>query len=170
MSNQSLNVITKTGDYIGNNVPELVPYVGLSTWCIMRAHVQSDNAASITVITNDKVIIDIYRESDGTYKIYPLALKSDLAGFRILTAGRSSRFFTESQDIGYTETQTIPIPNSGQSVAYALVTLNLSGDTADAVAIRTLDVSSTSFSIHCKLLWKTLGDVYVYADYVVLGK
>ena len=87
ISNQSLDVITKTGGYTGNNIPELIPYVGSSAWCIIRAHVQSDNAASLDVITNVGSIINIYRESDGTYKIYPLALKSETLTFRGAFAG-----------------------------------------------------------------------------------
>ena len=87
ISNQSLDVITKTGDYTGNNIPELIPYVGSSAWCIIRAHVQSDNAASLDVITNVGSIINIYRESDGTYKIYPLALKSETLTFRGIFEG-----------------------------------------------------------------------------------
>lgn len=77
MSGKSLNTITKTGTYTGGNIPELIPYVGSSAWCIIQANVQTDNAASFDVITSTGSIINIYREN-GTYKFYPLALKSDL--------------------------------------------------------------------------------------------
>lgn len=77
MSGKSLNTITKTGTYIGGDIPELIPYVGSSAWCIIQANVQTDNAASFDVITSTGSIINIYREN-GTYKFYPLALKSDL--------------------------------------------------------------------------------------------
>lgn len=77
MSGKSLNTITKTGTYIGGNIPELIPYVGSSAWCIIQANVQTDNAATFDVITSTGSIINIYREN-GTYKFYHLALKSDL--------------------------------------------------------------------------------------------
>lgn len=93
-----------------------------------------------------------------------------MAGFRILAVGRSQRFFKSTYGAGSTERQTISIPDSGQSAAYALVSLNLTGTTADAVAIRTLNVGTTSFDIQCKLLQGASESVLVFVDYVVFGK
>lgn len=93
-----------------------------------------------------------------------------MAGFRILAVGRSQRFFKSTYGAGSTERQTISIPDSGQPAAYALVSLNLTGTTADAVAIRTLNVGTTSFDIQCKLLQGASESVLVFVDYVVFGK
>lgn len=107
----------------------------------------------------------------GTWGAWNVGVtKSDLAGFRILSVGRSSRFFSSSYEAGSTEKQTISIPNTGQSVAYALVTLNLEGTTAEAIALRTVNVKATSFDIHCKLIQKIPESATVYVDYVVFGK
>lgn len=78
ISNQSLDIITKTGNYCGANISELVPYITPSSWCGIKAYVQSDNAAFFHIITNNNIVINAYRDGDGTYKFYPLALKSDL--------------------------------------------------------------------------------------------
>lgn len=78
ISNQSLDIITKTGNYCGANISELKSYITPSSWCGIKAYVQSDNAAFFNIITNDNIVINVYRDSNGTYKIYPLALKSDL--------------------------------------------------------------------------------------------
>ena len=79
ISDQSLDIITKTGNYRGANISELVPYITPSSWCGIKAYVQSDNAAFFNIITSDNIVINAYRDGDGTYKIYPLALKSDLS-------------------------------------------------------------------------------------------
>ena len=79
ISNQSLDIITKTGNYRGANISELIPYTTPSSWCGIKAYVQSDNAAFFNIITNNNIVINAYRDGDGTYKIYPLALKSDLS-------------------------------------------------------------------------------------------
>ena len=81
ISNQSLDIITKTGNYCGANISELTPYITPSSWCGIKAYVQSDNAAFFNIITNDNIVINVYRDGDGTYKFYPLALKSDLSKF-----------------------------------------------------------------------------------------
>ena len=81
ISDQSLDIITKTGNYRGANISELVPYITPSSWCGIKAYVQSDNAAFFHIITNNNIVINAYRDSDGTYKFYPLALKSDLSSF-----------------------------------------------------------------------------------------
>lgn len=78
ISNQSLDIITKTGNYRGANISELIPYTTPSSWCGIKAYVQSDNAAFFYIITSDNIVINAYRGGDGTYKFYPLALKSDL--------------------------------------------------------------------------------------------
>lgn len=78
ISNQSLDIITKTGNYRGANISELKSYITPSSWCGIKAYVQSDNAAFFHIVTSDNIVICAYRDGDGTYKIYPLALKSDL--------------------------------------------------------------------------------------------
>ena len=77
ISDQSLDVITKTGNYRGANISELKSYITPSSWCGIKAYVQSDNAAFFYIITSDNIVINAYRDGDGTYKIYPIALKSD---------------------------------------------------------------------------------------------
>ena len=79
ISNQSLDIITKTGNYRGANISELKSYITPSSWCGIKAYVQSDNAAFFHIVTSDNIVICAYRDGDGTYKIYPLALKSDLS-------------------------------------------------------------------------------------------
>lgn len=87
ISNQSLDIITKTGNYCGANISELKSYITPSSWCGIKAYVQSDNAAFFYIITNDNIVINAYRDGDGTYKIYPLALKSETLTFRGVFAG-----------------------------------------------------------------------------------
>lgn len=169
ISNGSLDQITTTGFYFGSNITEVTPYIKSHKWCLINAYV-SGNSASIFVTAGDAMALSIYRNGDGIYSYYPIATKSDLAGFRILAVGRSQRFFKSTHGAGSTESQTISIPDSGQSAAYALVSLNLNGTTADAVAIRTLNVGTTSFDIHCKLLQGVPENALVFVDYVVFGK
>lgn len=169
ISDGSLNQITTTGFYFGSNITEVTPYIKSHMWCLINAYV-SGNSASIFVIAGNAMALSIYRNGDGIYSYYPIATKSDLAGFRILAVGRSQRFFKSTHGAGSTESQTISIPDSGQSAAYALVSLNLNGTTADAVAIRTLNVGTTSFDIHCKLLQGVPENALVFVDYVVFGK
>ena len=69
ISNQSLDIITKTGNYRGANISELIPYTTPSSWCGIKAYVQSDNAAFFNIITNNNIVINAYRDGDGTYKI-----------------------------------------------------------------------------------------------------
>ena len=76
---------------------ELVPYITPSSWCGIKAYVQSDNAAFFNIITNNNIVINAYRDGDGTYKIYPLALKSDLIGRSIYVAKNSG---TQNFNIG----------------------------------------------------------------------
>ena len=97
ISDQSLDIITKTGNYRGANISELVPYITPSSWCGIKAYVQSDNAAFFNIITNNNIVINAYRDGDGTYKIYPLALKSDLIGRSIYVAKNSG---TQNFNIG----------------------------------------------------------------------
>lgn len=89
ISDQSLDVITKTGNYRGANISELKSYITPSSWCGIKAYVQSDNAAFFYIITSDNIVINAYRDGDGTYKIYPIALKSDLSN---MTKKDSSKF------------------------------------------------------------------------------
>ena len=114
MSGKSLNTITKTGTYIGGNIPELIPYVGSSAWCIIQANVQTDNAATFDVITSTGSIINIYREN-GTYKFYPLALKSDLVGRTIYVAGDGG---TQNFNIGNNGFLFIPYTSTTCGIYY----------------------------------------------------
>ena len=79
ISNQSLDIITKTGNYRGANISELIPYTTPSSWCGIKAYVQSDNAAFFNIITNNNIVINAYRDGDGTYKIYLVILYALLA-------------------------------------------------------------------------------------------
>ena len=77
ISNQSLDVITETGWYSGNNIKELDSYK--LSWCMIHAMVQSDNAATIYVSgDNGQQLIVVKRNTDGTYAFTPYATKSDL--------------------------------------------------------------------------------------------
>ena len=114
MSGKSLNTITKTGTYIGGNIPELIPYVGSSAWCIIQANVQTDNAATFDVITSTGSIINVYREN-GTYKFYPLALKSDLVGRTIYVAGDGG---TQNFNIGNNGFLFIPYTSTTCGIYY----------------------------------------------------
>ena len=78
ISNQSLDVITETGWYSGNNIKELASYK--LSWCMIHAMVQSDNAATIYVSgDNGQQLIVVKRNTDGTYAFTPYATKSDLS-------------------------------------------------------------------------------------------
>ena len=78
--NQSLDIITETGWYSGDNIKELASYK--LSWCMIHAMVQSDNAATIYVSGNDgKQLIVVKRNSDGTYLFTPCATKSDLSAY-----------------------------------------------------------------------------------------
>ena len=78
ISNQSLDVITETGWYSGNNIKELDSYK--LSWCMIHAMVQSDNAATIYVSgDNGQQLIVVKRNTDGTYAFTPYATKSDLS-------------------------------------------------------------------------------------------
>ena len=80
--NQSLDIITETGWYSGDNIKELASYK--LSWCMIHAMVQSDNAATIYVSGNDgKQLIVVKRNSDGIYLFTPCATKSDLSNFII---------------------------------------------------------------------------------------
>lgn len=48
VSNKSLNNITQSGWYTGNNIEELVPYIG-TTWCRIFANTQTNGSASFLV-------------------------------------------------------------------------------------------------------------------------
>ena len=80
ISNQSLDVITETGWYSGNNIKELASYK--LSWCMIHAMVQSDNAATIYVSgDNGQQLIVVKRNTDGTYAFTPYATKSDLTQY-----------------------------------------------------------------------------------------
>lgn len=59
VSSKSINDITKSGWYTGNNIVELVPYIG-TTWCRIYANVQSNGSASFLVATThgDLYVVD----------------------------------------------------------------------------------------------------------------
>ena len=115
ISNQSLDIITKTGNYRGANISELIPYTTPSSWCGIKAYVQSDNAAFFNIITNNNIVINAYRDGDGTYKIYPLALKSDLFGHSICVAGDGG---TQNFNIGDNGFLFIPYTSTTFGIYY----------------------------------------------------
>lgn len=115
ISNQSLDIITKTGNYRGANISELKSYITPSSWCGIKAYVQSDNAAFFHIVTSDNIVICAYRDGDGTYKIYPLALKSDLVGRTIYVAGDGG---TQNFNIGNNGFLFIPYTSTTCGIYY----------------------------------------------------
>lgn len=73
-----LNQITKTGWYSGGNIAQINQYI-LGGWNIINAAVQSDNSARISVFNKRGLVLEVTRDSDGSYTYFPLALKSDLS-------------------------------------------------------------------------------------------
>lgn len=92
----SLDQITKTGWYSCGAIAELSPYMS-GGWNIINATVQTDGAARISVLNKYGANIEVYKDADGTYKFFPLVIKSDLetsgiclGGIHIHTTGTGS--------------------------------------------------------------------------------